>query len=292
VWGVLDCARDPRIYRALLESRLEFRCLYSGKLDRLLEMNAPHLVELFPTNRLIHTWIDEGWGQSWGIFIRIADSSNLRHHLRKFLKVRDPQGRMLLFRYYDPRVLGVYLRSCNDVELLQFSGPIHSWCAETENGALLEWKCETHTNIDLILGNSLPAAIRLEQWQIFQQAAAERSVKWLAAMLGRIYSEHERAVCADVWLGRIRTGMARAAALGFSSRGDQLRYLALDCEYGAGFLEKPNFKWMNEILVDSRVPQPAQRMHRLLRAIEARAARAEEKVATLAEYLATPAEED
>jgi hypothetical protein len=137
VWGVLDCARDPRIYRALLESRLEFRCLYSGKLDRLLEMNAPHLVELIPTSRLIHTWIDEGWGQSWGIFIRIADSSNLRYHLRKFLKVRDERGRSLLFRYYDPRVLRSYLRTCTPDELAQVFGPISHWLLEDAGGESL-----------------------------------------------------------------------------------------------------------------------------------------------------------
>jgi hypothetical protein len=131
VWGVLDCARDPRIYRALLESRLEFRCLYSGKLDRLLEMNAPHLVELIPTNRLIHTWIDEGWGQSWGIFLRIQDSSNLRHHLRDFLKVRTEDGRTLVFRYYDPRVLRVYLPTCTVDELRRFFGPVATFHAES-----------------------------------------------------------------------------------------------------------------------------------------------------------------
>jgi hypothetical protein len=134
VWGVLDCARDPRIYRALLESRLEFRCLYSGKLDRLLETNAPHLVELFPTNRLIHTWIDEGWGRSWGVFIRIADSSNLRHHLRKFQTVQDVQGRRLLFRWYDPRVLRAYLPTCTAEELALVFGPVWRWIVESEKG--------------------------------------------------------------------------------------------------------------------------------------------------------------
>jgi hypothetical protein len=137
VWGVLDCARDPRIYSALLESRLEFRCLYSGKLDRLLEVNAPHLVELFPTNRLIHTWIDEGWGQSWGIFIRIADSSNLRHHLRKFLRVQDEGGRKLLMRYYDPRVLGMLLRAFTTEQRTEFNGEINSFLEEEDGGASL-----------------------------------------------------------------------------------------------------------------------------------------------------------
>lgn len=140
VWGILDCARDPKIYLSLLESRLEFRCLYSGKLPRVLEMNAPHLVELFPNNRLTARWLDEGWGQAWGVFLKIDDPANLRHHLRKFLKVRDEKGRPLLFRYYDPRVLRAYLPSCRGEEWRLLFGPVDSFIMEARDGqALLEF---------------------------------------------------------------------------------------------------------------------------------------------------------
>ena len=134
VWAILDCARDPKIYLALLESRLEFRCLYAGKLPRELEMVAPHLVELSPTNRLIARWLDEGWGQSWGVFLKVDDASNLRHHLRKFLKVQDEAGRRLVFRYYDPRVLAAYLPTCTPEELRQIFGPIRCFMVENADG--------------------------------------------------------------------------------------------------------------------------------------------------------------
>lgn len=143
VWGILDCARDPKIYLALLESKLEFRCLYSGKLPRALEMNAPHLVELSPTNRLMARWLDEGWGRAWGVFLKIGDPSNLRHHLRKFLKVKDESGRVLIFRYYDPRVLRAYLPTCTPDELRQLFGPIASWSVENGVGdALIDFRIE------------------------------------------------------------------------------------------------------------------------------------------------------
>ncbi len=137
VWAILDCARDPAIYLALLASRLEFRCLYSGKLPRELELVAPHLVELFPDNSLTARWLDQGWGQSWGVFLKVADPSNLRHHLRKFLKVRDDTGRTLLFRYYDPRVLRVFLPTCNSDELQQLFGPVNGMLAEADDAASL-----------------------------------------------------------------------------------------------------------------------------------------------------------
>ena len=141
VWAILDCARDPKIYLALLESKLEFRCLYSGKLPRELEMVAPHLVELSPTNRLIGRWLDEGWGDAWGVFLKIGDGANLRHHLRKFLKVRSEDGQHLLFRYYDPRVLRSFLPTCRPDELKQLYGPVEKFLTESRSGQeLLEFE--------------------------------------------------------------------------------------------------------------------------------------------------------
>jgi hypothetical protein len=137
VWAILDCARDPKIYLALLESKLEFRCLYSGNLPRALEMVAPHVVELSPTNRLTAKLLDEGWGQAWGIFLKIDDPSNLRHHLRKFLRVQDEAGRRLLFRFYDPRVLSTYLPTCNVDERRQFFGPVRHFLTEGREGNVL-----------------------------------------------------------------------------------------------------------------------------------------------------------
>jgi Domain of unknown function (DUF4123) len=140
VWAVLDCARDPAIYRALLESRLEFRCLYSGRLPRALEVVAPHLIELLPGHRFTEKLLAEGWGHAWGVLLKIEDPSNLRHQLRKFLKVQDERGRRMLFRYYDPRVLRVYLPTCTPAEARQVFGPITAFAAESDDAeSLLEF---------------------------------------------------------------------------------------------------------------------------------------------------------
>lgn len=134
VWAILDGAREPAVHLALLASRLEFRCLYSGHLPRELEIVAPQLVELLPGNRLTSTLLDQAWGRSWGVLLKIDDPANLRHHLRKFLRVQDEQGRRLLFRYYDPRVLRNYLPTCTPQELREVFGPIDSFMIESEDG--------------------------------------------------------------------------------------------------------------------------------------------------------------
>ena len=137
VWAVLDGARDGRIHPALRLSRLDYRCLYSGRLAPALEAVAPYLIELSPDYAFTRTLIEMGWGNSWGIFVRIEDPSRLRHHLRTLLRVRDEEGRFLLFRYYDPRVLRIFLPTCRPDELAQMFGPIGSYLTESEDGQSL-----------------------------------------------------------------------------------------------------------------------------------------------------------
>jgi hypothetical protein len=158
VWAVLDGARDPRIHQALVESRLEYRSLYAGRLPRELERVSPQLVELLPGHRLTARLLGEGWGQAWGVFLRIDDPSNLRHHLRKFLKVKTEDGRRLLFRWYDPRVLRVYLPTCSATELATVFGPLDRWFAETDGATSLLEFSRTPTGNLKVWTHSLAAA--------------------------------------------------------------------------------------------------------------------------------------
>jgi hypothetical protein len=143
VWAILDGARDDQIHAALRTSGLDYRCLYSGRLCREMEAAAPYLIELAPRYRFTSRLIDLAWGHSWGVFLRIEDPSNLRPHLRTFLRVRDESGRPLLFRYYDPRVLRVYLPTCRPDELRAVFGPVSSYMVESEGAdSLIEFACD------------------------------------------------------------------------------------------------------------------------------------------------------
>lgn len=132
-WMILDAARDRRIFSLLVECHLEYSCLYSGPLQPELEMAAPHLVHLEHDDRETRRLIGQAWGNSWGVFLR-SDSrlDSLRRHLRGFLLVRDPAGNRLVFRYYDPRVLRVYLPTCTPNELRTVFGPIEHFLVEDE----------------------------------------------------------------------------------------------------------------------------------------------------------------
>jgi hypothetical protein len=144
VWMIVDCARDPkRIFRFLLASHLEQSCLYSGPLAPAMEMAAPYLLQLEHDSEETRRLIELSWGNSWGVFLRSPTNLvNLRKHLRSFLIVKDPEGRRMTFRYYDPRILRVYLPTCTGGELRTVFGPIEFFWTEdwTEEDHMLEFE--------------------------------------------------------------------------------------------------------------------------------------------------------
>lgn len=134
-WAILDGARDQRIYAAIDKSYQVSCCLFAGELTSQLRMVVPYLVQLDPDDRLTKFVLDNGWGRAWGVFLRSnASLEPLRRHFRKFLRVSDDTGRYLLFRYYDPRVLSVYLPTCSPDELTTFFGPVDRFAMEAESG--------------------------------------------------------------------------------------------------------------------------------------------------------------
>jgi hypothetical protein len=115
VHAIVDGARDPRIFELLLRTGLEYTCLFAGRLSPSLRAAAPYLVHLAPGVNFTRQFFSEGWGNSWGVLtVAPADVTlpRLRRHLRTLLRVQDEAGRKLLFRFYDPRVLRVYLPTC------------------------------------------------------------------------------------------------------------------------------------------------------------------------------------
>jgi hypothetical protein len=138
MWMILDLARDRRIYSDLLNSHLVYSCLYSGDIPFELEVAAPHLVQLEYEDKVTRSLIERSWGRSWGTFLRCdARMERLRRHLRSLLVVRSWSGERMMFRYYDPRVLRVYLRTCTSDELKTVYGPVQQYFTESETGETL-----------------------------------------------------------------------------------------------------------------------------------------------------------
>jgi hypothetical protein len=131
LFGVVDAARDHRIYHAVRHAGLEYDCLFSGHLEPSLRAAAPYVVRLLPDHALTDYLLGEGWGHSWGIYVAVQGSlPALRRHLRTLLRVETEAGKKLYFRYYDPRVLRHFLPTCSAEQLGQMFGPAHRFDME------------------------------------------------------------------------------------------------------------------------------------------------------------------
>jgi hypothetical protein len=138
VFAVLDGASVPDLLASLRERQPEYICLYRGELKPDIAEVAPYLVRL-ETDAEFTSWLlGKGWGKHWGIFaLTFADLPEMRRHLRSFLTVYSEEGKPMLFRYYDPRVLRVYLPTCTDAELVKVFGPIEAFLLEDEKPQML-----------------------------------------------------------------------------------------------------------------------------------------------------------
>jgi hypothetical protein len=133
LYAILDAARDIRIMALLMQSKEEHQSLYEGVQGAKLSQVAPYLVRLDKGSLLLGSLLLEGWGKSWGIYLTCASElAEVRRHLRRFLEVQLPDGKQVYFRFYDPRVLRVYLPTCTAEEADQFFGPIKNYLCEDE----------------------------------------------------------------------------------------------------------------------------------------------------------------
>jgi len=138
VYAVLDGASVPDLPQVLWEMEPEHVCLYRGELQPDMAATAPYLIKL-QQGHLFTDWVlSEGWGNHWGIFAITSEKADLkmmRLHFRKFLMVTGPDNKPLYFRYYDPRVLRVYLPTCIDEDIEIVFGPIQEYMMEDDTPA-------------------------------------------------------------------------------------------------------------------------------------------------------------
>ncbi|MCU0725608.1 MAG: DUF4123 domain-containing protein [Planctomycetes bacterium] len=131
VYAVIDGASAENLLDHLYADRPEWFCLFEGNLDPDVAEVAPYVVELLPGKPFTEWVIREGWGNHWGVFAVSTQSLRpMRNHLRSLVKVQDSQGKVVIFRYYDPRILRVYLPTCNGEETDEFFGPVRFFAAE------------------------------------------------------------------------------------------------------------------------------------------------------------------
>jgi hypothetical protein len=131
---VLDAARMGMDMETAKELNPDFKCLYQGKTELELAGVAPFLFS-YTSNSEFKQWFEKfSIGNSWGVlFHSHLPFSEIYKHCRRFLIVKNDGEQEMYFRFYDPRVLRIFLPTCNRVQLKEFFGPINSFILEDED---------------------------------------------------------------------------------------------------------------------------------------------------------------
>jgi len=138
LYALLDAAREPSVLKVLFESKEVYQSLYEGAQGTQLAHFAPYLVKLPAESALLETLVKKGWGKNWGVYLTSEfPFEKIRQHFRRFLRVKLPDRREVYFRFYDPRVLGIYLPTCGGEEPRSFFGPVKEYLLEDKSPDIL-----------------------------------------------------------------------------------------------------------------------------------------------------------
>jgi hypothetical protein len=127
LFAILDACDEPAVPPKVAEIGPEKAVsLYRGRAEQEQWAVAPYLAKV---DSELLGWITQIlWKKPWGVFaVAECDLTSLRKHFRRFLTVADPEGELMYFRYYDPRILAVFLPTCTREELMTFMGPLKAY---------------------------------------------------------------------------------------------------------------------------------------------------------------------
>src|SRR3954468_2850611 len=98
LFAVLDAAEGSNVRKFLGRSLGKKHSLYEGPEAKELAEVAPYLLELTDKPRLLGRLVEQGWGQSWGIFLASTRPFlEVRRQLRKHLIVMEEETKKRLY---------------------------------------------------------------------------------------------------------------------------------------------------------------------------------------------------
>jgi len=132
---LLDASRMKTALSEAKELNSNYRSLFKGRSEIDLEFVAPYIFSYVSGSEFSEWYMKNGWGKGWGIMLRSpASIDELLEHCRKFLLVEDEDKQELYFRFYDPRILSIFLPTCSSEQLRHFFGPIDYFMIENKDG--------------------------------------------------------------------------------------------------------------------------------------------------------------
>ncbi len=158
IYGVVDAATDKELaFAAPRRFGQTIHWLFEdGSGEHMLEV-APYLVPIafrttYPYNGsgYLDMWAERLGSNAGILLITSADTDALLSHLQGLFHATDDEDHRYFFRFYDPRVLRVYLPTCRGADTREFFGPVRRILCEADSpGGMLACSSErTGVKID------------------------------------------------------------------------------------------------------------------------------------------------
>lgn len=139
LYGIVDSARNDEVFRYLVTGDVRYKSLFEDTMDVQSYGVSGFLVECKKESPLFKWMTTEAWGDNCCIFFTSkASFDDLFTHFQKFNRVYIEGDDVVLFRYYDPRVLSLFLPTCNDDQIHSFFGKVNLFFAENEDPTILK----------------------------------------------------------------------------------------------------------------------------------------------------------
>jgi hypothetical protein len=134
---LLDAARMKSELMTAKELNPQFDSLYRGLFEEAIFFAGPYIFSGHNVPDFRTWYFEKGWGYSWGVLIYSAeDMKSLRKHFGKFIMVKTEQGDEFYFRFYDPRVLRVFLPTCDPEQLKELFDVVDYYLCEDEDPSM------------------------------------------------------------------------------------------------------------------------------------------------------------
>lgn len=271
-FAILDASANPYIPELIAQVAGKTRPIYDSVAEQSYSAQAPWLIELKPDDRFLRKLFSFGeapwhlWGNGLGIFLRAtATFDQVRNHLRRFLKIRDANGKWYYFRFWEPATAAAFF---GGLEPESSSYMRWAWIGEAErivsvltpgaDGGLQEFPFRCRANI------ARPNPFSLSQADVNRMGKAldRRANLALATLLhqpddarltDRMLNESKRLCLAQI---------VRAAAghLGITDTRDIERIARLSRIYGLEFYLDPRCRRQMPSISDG----PTAQMHAIL----------------------------
>ena len=138
LFAIVDSARNDEVFRYLVTGDVQYKSLFEDTMDIQSYGVSGFLVECKKESPLFRWMTTEAWGDNCCIFFTSkASFDDLFSHFQKFNRVYLEGDEVVLFRYYDPRVLRAYLPTCNQTEIDLFFGEVICFFAENRDSEIV-----------------------------------------------------------------------------------------------------------------------------------------------------------